>query len=62
MEDIVALAVSGHSLGVTPVGYDGSLLAEYVPCLLYTSYLYMATPASELGRKAMEGLEPFYQM
>lgn len=25
-------------------------------------YLYMATPASELGRKAMEGLEPFYQM
>lgn len=31
VEDIVALAVSGHSLGVTPVGYDGSLLAEYVP-------------------------------
>ena len=30
-ERIVALAVSGHSLGVLPIGYDGSLLAEYVP-------------------------------
>lgn len=31
VEDIVSLAVSGHSLGVTPIGYDGTLLAEYVP-------------------------------
>lgn len=30
-EDIVALAVSGHSLGVVPIGKDGRLLAEYVP-------------------------------
>lgn len=30
-KDIVALAVSGHSLGAVPIGYDGSLLAEYVP-------------------------------
>ena len=25
-------------------------------------YLYMATPVSDLGRKAIEGLEPFYQL
>lgn len=31
VEDIAALAVSGHSLGVTPVSKDGRLLAEYVP-------------------------------
>lgn len=31
INDIVALAVSGHSLGVTPIGYDNSLLCEYVP-------------------------------
>uniref|UniRef100_UPI0036F25BBC xylulokinase n=1 Tax=Enterocloster aldenensis TaxID=358742 RepID=UPI0036F25BBC len=31
VKDIAALAVSGHSLGVTPVAGDGRLLAEYVP-------------------------------
>ena len=31
LNDIVCLAVSGHSLGVVPIGHDGSLLAEYVP-------------------------------
>lgn len=31
VEDIVSLAVSGHSLGVVPIGKDGALLAEYVP-------------------------------
>lgn len=30
-EDIVALAVSGHSLGAVPIGRDGKLLAESVP-------------------------------
>ena len=29
--DIVSLAVSGHSLGALPIGKDGSLLCEYVP-------------------------------
>ncbi len=31
VSDIVSLAVSGTSLGVIPIGKDGSLLAEYVP-------------------------------
>lgn len=31
VEDIVSLAVSGHSLGVIPIGKDGSLLAQSVP-------------------------------
>jgi xylulokinase len=31
VNDITALAVSGHSLGVVPIGRDGRLLAEYVP-------------------------------
>lgn len=30
-EDIVSLAVSGHSLGALPIGFDGNLLCEYVP-------------------------------
>lgn len=30
-EEIVCLAVSGHSLGVTPVDKDGALLTEYTP-------------------------------
>lgn len=30
-DDIVSLAVSGHSLGALPIGYDGNLLCEYVP-------------------------------
>lgn len=30
-EDIVSLAVSGHSLGALPIGFDGELLTEYVP-------------------------------
>ncbi|MBR2908386.1 MAG: FGGY-family carbohydrate kinase [Clostridia bacterium] len=30
-EDIVSLAVSGHSLGALPIGYNGELLCEYVP-------------------------------
>ena len=30
-EEIVCLAVSGHSLGVTPVDKDGNLLVEYTP-------------------------------
>lgn len=30
-EDIVALAVSGHSLGAVPIGKNGELLAESVP-------------------------------
>ena len=30
-EEIVSLAVSGHSLGVTPIAKDGRLLAEFVP-------------------------------
>lgn len=30
-ENISSLAVSGHSLGVIPIGYDGQLLCEYVP-------------------------------
>ncbi len=30
-EDILALAISGHSLGVVPIGKDGSLLREFVP-------------------------------
>lgn len=30
-DDIECLAVSGHSLGVVPMGYDGSLLCEQVP-------------------------------
>lgn len=30
-EEIVSLAVSGHSLGALPIGYDGKLLCEYVP-------------------------------
>jgi xylulokinase len=29
--DIVAAACSGHSLGIVPIGKDGSLAAEYVP-------------------------------
>lgn len=29
--EIVALAVSGHSLGALPIGYNGKLLCEYVP-------------------------------
>ena len=29
--EIVCLAVSGHSLGVTPVDKDGKLLVEYTP-------------------------------
>ncbi|MBE6896310.1 MAG: pentose kinase [Clostridia bacterium] len=28
---IVSLAVSGHSLGALPIGYNGQLLCEYVP-------------------------------
>ncbi len=31
IETIVSLAISGHSLGVVPIGKDGELLAEYVP-------------------------------
>ncbi|MDR1132331.1 MAG: FGGY-family carbohydrate kinase [Oscillospiraceae bacterium] len=31
LNDVACLAVSGHSLGVVPVGYDGSLLSERVP-------------------------------
>lgn len=31
VEDIVSLAVSGHSLGVVPIGYRGELLLDYVP-------------------------------
>lgn len=30
-EEIQIIAVSGHSLGVVPIGYKGELLAEYVP-------------------------------
>ncbi len=30
-KDIVSLAVSGHSLGALPIGYNGELLCEYVP-------------------------------
>ncbi len=30
-EQIVSLAISGHSLGVVPVGYDGHLKDEFVP-------------------------------
>ena len=30
-EDIVAAACSGHSLGVVPIGFDGSLLLDRVP-------------------------------
>jgi len=30
-EQIVSLAVSGHSLGALPIGRDGRLLCEYVP-------------------------------
>lgn len=30
-EEIVCLAVSGHSLGVTPVAADGTLLTQYTP-------------------------------
>lgn len=30
-ENIVSLAVSGHSLGALPIGYNGKLLCEYVP-------------------------------
>ncbi len=30
-ESIVSLAVSGHSLGALPIGYNGELLCEYVP-------------------------------
>ena len=30
-ESIVSLAVSGHSLGALPIGFDGNLLCEYVP-------------------------------
>ena len=30
-EFIVSLAVSGHSLGALPIGYNGALLCEYVP-------------------------------
>jgi xylulokinase len=31
VNDITAMAVSGHSLGVVPIGRDGGLLTEYVP-------------------------------
>ena len=31
VSDIECLAISGHSLGVVPIGYDGELLSEYVP-------------------------------
>jgi xylulokinase len=31
IRDIVAIACSGHSLGVVPIGNDGSLVLEYVP-------------------------------
>ena len=30
-KEIVSCAVSGHSLGALPIGYDGQLLCEYVP-------------------------------
>ncbi len=30
-DDILSLAISGHSLGVVPIGHDGSLLDEFVP-------------------------------
>ncbi len=30
-KSIVSLAVSGHSLGALPIGYNGNLLCEYVP-------------------------------
>ncbi len=30
-DKIVSVAVSGHSLGAIPIGYDGELLCEYVP-------------------------------
>ncbi len=30
-EDILGIGISGHSLGVVPIGGDGSLLEEYVP-------------------------------
>ena len=30
-DEIVSLAVSGHSLGALPIGYNGKLLCEYVP-------------------------------
>ncbi|MBQ8837535.1 MAG: FGGY-family carbohydrate kinase [Clostridia bacterium] len=29
--EILSLAVSGHSLGALPIGFDGELLTEYVP-------------------------------
>jgi xylulokinase len=31
VNDIVACAISGHSLGVVPIGCDGRVLAEFVP-------------------------------
>lgn len=31
LEDIVSLAISGHSLGVVPIGKDGSLLRDSTP-------------------------------
>ena len=30
-EEVVGLAISGHSLGVVPIGKDGKLLREYTP-------------------------------
>lgn len=31
VNEIIALAISGHSLGAVPIGKDGSLLKEYTP-------------------------------
>ncbi len=31
VENVVSLAISGHSLGVVPIGKDGKLLDEFVP-------------------------------
>ncbi|MCG8481901.1 MAG: pentose kinase, partial [Clostridia bacterium] len=50
VEDIVSLAVSGHSLGVVPIGYDGELLAEYVP-------IWSDSRAGEQARKFFESVE-----
>lgn len=50
VEDIVSLAVSGHSLGVTPIGKDGSLLSESGP-------IWSDTRAVEQARRFFEKID-----
>ena len=51
--DIVSLAVSGHSLGALPIGKDGSLLCEYVPIWNDSRALTEATTSKMSSRQPL---------